>query len=349
MKVNPDMIVLARDLRGVTQSDLADGVSLTQSTISKYEGGLLDVPREHACAIAEFLRRPVSFLYWDEKPYDASCMYHRRNRRISAGELRMIHATVNLLRMQGARMLKKAKITSKYTFHRLDPAAHGGPEGCAATLRKLWQLPLGPVRNLVRLIESAGGIVFRCPFGDVRVDGISQWPLDDPAMPPVFFVHEAVPGDRERWTLAHEMGHVVMHHVPTDGDREDEANRFASAFLMPSDDIEDDLGGLTLAKAASLKSYWKVSMQAIIMRARQLGKITAASHEYLFRQLTAKRYRACEPVPIPPEEPELFGALLDFHRKPLGRGDAELREYLGELADAENSGHRHFSRVRLVS
>ena len=348
--VNPEMIVLGRELLGFTQEDLANALSLTQATVSRYESGLIPVPEEHVQAIASFLGRPESFLRWQERLYSASCMYHRRNRNLSVSELRLIHAKVNLLRIQTSRLLLKTKVTSAYSFHRLSAIKHGGPEGCAQRLRQLWQLPTGPVRHVCRTIESARGVVFRCPFGMTRVDGISQWPLDAPEMPPVFFVHEEIPGDRQRMTLCHEIGHVVMHHTPTDDDPEDEANRFAAEFLMPAAEIGPDLHSMTLAKAVALKQYWKVSMQAIIVRAHDLRQITDNQYQYLFRQLSAKGYRKCEPAPIPAEEPDMFRELLNFHRKFTGRNIGELGEYVGELeANFRERYANNFSNFRLVS
>ena len=116
----------------------------------------------------------------------------------------------------------------------------GGLQKSARRLRNLWQLPQGPVRSVIGSIESAGGIVFRCSFGTTKVDGISQWSLADSEASPVFFVSDRAPGDRERWTLAHEIAHVVMHHLPTD-DPEPEADRFAAEFMMPAHEIERDL------------------------------------------------------------------------------------------------------------
>jgi Zn-dependent peptidase ImmA (M78 family) len=347
--VNPEMIVLARELRGVTQAELAHAIAVTQATVSRYESGLIEVPPHHIRAIAGYLERPESFFCWQERLYGASCLYHRRNRRLSVAELRTIHAKVNLLRIQASRLLKHANVKSSYSFHRLDPSRFSAPEGCARQLRQLWQLPNGPVRNVVRTIESAGGMVFRCPFGRTRVDGISQWPLDDIRMPPVFFVHEDIPGDRGRLTLSHEIGHVVMHHVPTEGDPEVEANKFAAEFLMPADEIGPDLVNMTLPKAAALKSYWKVSMQAIIVRAHELKKMSDNQYQYLFRQLSARGYRTCEPNPIPAEEPEMFRELLEFHQKSLGRSKRDLGLFLGELEESFRAGYgNNFADFRLV-
>jgi Zn-dependent peptidase ImmA (M78 family) len=131
-------------------------------------------------------------------------------------------------------------------------------------------------------------------------------------MPPVFFVHEDVPGDRERWTLAHEIGHVVMHHQPTDGDIEEEANLFGNEFLTPAEEIGPDLLNMTLQKAAELKLYWKVSMQAIIVRAYQCRKITRNQFSYLFRQLSAKGYRKCGQHPSRPKNQPCFRNFSSF-------------------------------------
>jgi len=160
---------------------------------------------------------------------------------------------------------------------------------------------------------------------------------------------DAVPGDRERLTLCHEIGHVVMHHAPTDEDPEEEANRFAAEFLMPADEIGPELVNLTLPKAAALKSQWKTSMQSIIVHAHRLGQISDNQYQYLFRQLSMRGYRTSEPYPIPPEEPEMFKDVVEFHQRKLRWGLRDLSVYLGESEDnfREKYG-QNFSNFRLV-
>jgi Zn-dependent peptidase ImmA (M78 family) len=252
----------------------------------------------------------------------------------------VIRARVNLLRMQAVRLLRRAKVRSNYTFHRLDAARYGGPEGCARELRRLWQMPTGPVRNVVHAIESAGGVVFRCALGTDKADGISQWPLDAEGTPPVFFARDGAPGDRTRRTLCHEIGHVVMHHLPTD-DPEEEADRFASEFLMPAAEIGPELSNLTLQRAVELKGYWKASMQSIVVHAHHLGKIHGSQYGRLFRRIYAKKYHKCEPLPIPVEEPALFAELLRLQCTAFKRSPKDAGEYLGELEDAFRADYGH--------
>lgn len=344
--INGQMIALAREARGMTQRALAARLSLTQATISRYESGWVEIPGDHLDALSAVLGRPRSFFLWNERLYGASCLYHRRKQRITLKELNKIHAQVNILRIQAARLLEFTKISSDYSFYRLDIHKLGSPEEAARRLRQLWQLPTGPVRNVVDCIESAGGVIFRCEFGSDQVDGISQWPLDAPELPPVFFVTDTAPGDRERWTLAHEVGHIIMHHLPTD-DPEPEANRFAAEFLMPAAEIGPELRGLTLPKAAALKSHWKVSMGAIIRWARALGKITLNQYEYLYKQMGARGYRTCEPVPVVPEEPTLLREVVSVHRRASGATITELSEYLGLLEDDFRSEYMS-GGIRLV-
>jgi transcriptional regulator with XRE-family HTH domain len=200
--VNPDMLMLARESRGYTQKDLARVASLSQSSLSRYEAGLLEIPPADLQALADTLEYPHHFFYQKDRLYCASCLFHRKRQSLSVRELKRIHAQVNILRVHATRLLAEAEIESDNRFHRLDMAKLGGPEAAAQTLRRLWGMPLGPVRSVVGEVERAGGIVFRCPFNTRKVDAISQWPIDDPDTPPVFFVNDDIPGDRMRWTLA---------------------------------------------------------------------------------------------------------------------------------------------------
>ena len=192
---NPEMMILARERKGLSQSALAKKIGITQASVSRYEGGLAVPPQEQVAAIADALERPAGYFFLRERTYSASCLFHRK-RQLTLGEERRIHAQVNDLRISASILLHEAEIESKFSFHRLN-AAKRGPVWAAQELRRLWQLPTGPVRSVVRSIERGGGIVFRCAFGTRKVDGISQWPIDSDDTPPVFFVNENVPGDRQ--------------------------------------------------------------------------------------------------------------------------------------------------------
>ena len=185
-------------------------------------------------------------------------------------------------------------------------------------------MPYGPVRNLVWVIENAGAIVVQFPFGTDKLDAVSQWPQN---LPPIFFVNSDIPADRWRFTLAHELGHIVMHRIPTP-DAEKQADQFASEFLMPEKEILLDIKALTLPKAIQLKSKWRVSMQAIIRRAYQLGEITNRKYVSLFSYISKLGYRKREPNPISSESPTTLSRLLKAHREDLGYSEEEMLRLL---------------------
>ena len=134
-------------------------------------------------------------------------------------------------------------------------------------------MPRGPISNLVEIIKTAGGIVNLVRFGTHLLDGLS---FRGEGLPPLFFMNKDVPGDRFRFSLAHGVGHMVMHAVPDeDAKMEDEAHRFAAAFLMPATDIKPYLVGAKISTLGRVKAYWKVSIKALIKRAYELKLVTS--------------------------------------------------------------------------
>jgi Zn-dependent peptidase ImmA (M78 family) len=111
---------------------------------------------------------------------------------------------------------------------------------------------------------------------------------------------------------------------------EQQADQFAAAFLMPSDDIGAELRGLTLAKAAQLKPYWRVSMAALIVRATTLGKIDSGSASYLWRQMSSRGFRTQEPASLDfaVEQPSLANALLSNLTETMGYTSDDLERAL---------------------
>lgn len=135
-------------------------------------------------------------------------------------------------------------------------------------------------------------------------------------------------GDRDRFTLAHELGHVILHLRRRTTDPEREANLFAGELLFPSDRARETLGmGLTLSDYARVKAVWGVSMQSLIMRARQLGLISDDRSTSLWKQINARGWRRQEPVTVQPERPALLARLRSHVF-----GDRPLRELEDELA-----------------
>lgn len=322
------MLTLARESRGWSQKELAERLDIAQATISKYENGMLQVSERDAVEISRALGYTPELLYQQDQVYGlgSSFLFHRKRQTAPVVLQRKIQARINILRMQVERLLRGVEANFASSFDVADVAElDGNPEKVARVVRALWRLPFGPVSNVTTAIENAGGVVLKCSFDTDLIDAAHFWL---PGLPPLFFVNRDLPGDRLRWTLAHEVGHAVLHRHYVGGDVEDEADRFAAEFLLPRDEIARHLHGLTLERAAALKPHWKVSMAALIRQARRLDCITPSKYKTLNIAMSSQGYKKNEPYPIPTEEPTLLRKIVAIHRTDLGYGDTDLARLL---------------------
>ncbi len=331
---NPEMLVLARESRGHTQSSLARLLSLNQATISKIESGISLISEELFEKLARGLGYPKNFFFQQDKIYGfaSNSFYHRKRQGLPNKVLRQLQAHMNIRRNNIKRLLRSAEIETANSFRYMDVAEYGGRiENIAQLVRAAWRLPHGPVRNIMEIIETSGGVVIRHDFGTRKIDAISEW--IEPC-PPLFFVNSNsdITGDRLRFTLAHEIGHVFVHRFPCP-EMEQQANAFASEFLMPARDIKPYLSRLNMPKLAALKREWKVAMGALVRRAFELGTITESQRRYLIINLRRSTHSYREPpdTDIPIEQPRLLDELIDTHLKELGYTVTEVSDMVAEL------------------
>ena len=214
-------------------------------------------------------------------------------------------------------------------------------EKIARSVRALWNIPPGPVTNVTKTIEKFGGVIFEYDFGSRQIDGFSH---RSNHTPPIFYLNQNVPPDRWRWTLAHELGHIVMHFAVDQSPKtiEDQANRFAGEFLAPAHELKPQLLGLDFQKLAGLKRYWKISMSALVMRAYHVSAITESQRRNMFMRLSKAGYRLREPeVTDPPTEPPEFPyRLVQYHLNDLGYTEGELMQLLA-ISDKDLATHYH--------
>lgn len=350
---NYQFVTLARESRGISQTELAKLSGFSQGKISKIETGLLALSELDVTTIANVLEYPVRFFQRNERIYGIglSEYYHRKRQSVPQKALNKVYAKLELRRMEITTLLKSVEF-GEHQFFYMDPVQYDGDvEAIAQAVRAAWRVPKGPISNLVEIIEESGAIIVPFDFEGARIDGIS---ISHPGIPPLIFVNYANPMDRIRFTLAHEVAHLIMHRIPPSDnvDIEDQADRFASEFLMPKNDISSTLNDLSLQKLASLKLYWKVSMAALLQRASHLGKITERYSRYLWTQMGKAGYRITEPpeLALPMEEPSLLDDIVKVHRDELNYTSLDLSQTVG-LSDPEFQSLylKKTNHLRLVS
>ncbi len=303
----------ARLIAGLTQKELANNANLSQALISQVESGLRLATDETVIAVAQAVGMPQSFFDVQVENIPDGTM---RFRKLASSRITETRRVEELAR-EAWRVWSSMMRDVQYPKPSLPTRPANGELDFEEVARAARQaLGLGvdrPIGHLTRTLESHGIAVIRMGGADDPEQlghfGVSCWPS------PLDYGIIAVfpgPGDRERFTLAHELGHFILHrHVDDLDGAELEANRFAGALLLPASRMEEAIGdGITLSDLARLKARWGVSMQAIIMRGGELGLIDPARKSSLFRQLSARGWRTAEPVEVHNEQPVLTWELL---------------------------------------
>lgn len=310
------MLQLVRVARGLTQAQLAKKTGISQAVLSKVEGGVVRLDEDRLGMVAAQLGVPMARLTTGEPTggFLSACAFHRKRNSLPVSDAKRIRADLDLRRMQIEALLPgEVGVTVPRTAPSEDD--WDSPETIALEVRQAMGLEEGPVPDLVAAVEAAGAVVIVTDLGAARIDAIGSWPRGHR---PVFMLNARTSADRRRFTLAHELGHAVMHELPAP-DQEAEADRFASELLMPSNSIRTELTALDLPRLVSLKPRWGVSMAALIRKARDVNAITDHDYKQLNIALSTAGYRTNEPVPLYEELPTLLHQNI---RRRLDNGDS---------------------------
>lgn len=314
-KLNPKMITVARESRGLSQLELAEKLSVSPSHMSRIEKDFMEVGENHLKSISTVLNYPEGFFYQEGETLPPALALRKRN--IVAQKIMLpIEAQVNIYRLNVEKLLK-ATGHPEINLPVLDIEKLGSPAEAARKLRKIWKIEKGEINNLTKILEDNGLFLINFDFDTERVDGMSI--LADGKFPIVFSNKRSL-GDRQRFTLAYELGHLVMHLQTNPSFTRDishEANEFAAEFLMPEKDIKGDFkDGVNLNVLADLKRKWKLSMQALLYRANDIGVITDNQKRYLINQFNSMNIRRREPaeLDIPRENPMKLRDLITNYK-----------------------------------
>jgi Zn-dependent peptidase ImmA (M78 family) len=339
------MLVLARESRGMTQTDVAAAMSslagetaVSQGYVSRAESGRLAVSGERLELYAKALRYPSHLLCGEGEVHGigVGLVHHRKRASLGAQALRRIHAQLALSRLQTRALVAAVAVEQPHRFRHIEVDDLDTAADAARSLRKEWELPAGPVARLVEVIEEAGGFVLIRDLETRELDAVSQWANGEA---PLFLLNQHAPTDRFRWSLTHELGHIVMHTEPGSSSvQERQADEFASEFLMPASSIRAGLQGeVDLNKLLSLKQQWGVSMAALARRALSLGVIGDWQYRNLMIEMSALGYRTQEPGLIAAERPWRLRTLVARLEHELGYSPQQVAELVGLLPDELHS------------
>lgn len=310
----------AREARGLTAVSLAELVGVTPQSVSKYEHDDSSPSADVLEVIARTLNLPLSFFTLAPRKIEESAVFFRS-----------MSAATKQARTRARRKLDWLRDMTVYLEEFIDFPEPNLPdlrlpddpllisdddiENAAEDARRFWGMGDSPVGNVVLLLENQGVVVARQQLGAESLDSLSTWALGG-GRPFVMIGTDKGSAVRWRFDVAHELGHLLLHaHVgprelvrPEQFKRiEEQAHRFAAAFLLPMEPFCEDLFAISLDAMRALKPKWKTSIALMIVRARQASLMSEESEKRLWMGLNRRRWRRQEPYDDtwPPEEPRL--------------------------------------------
>lgn len=326
MLANPAMLVLLRDLRRMTQKDLAEAVGVGQGYISMIESGVRTASDDVLVAMAAALDCPVDLLCADApiRGGEAQDLHFRRRKTLPIGERKRLEAKLHLSYLTVKGLLRGIDYEPSLPLPTLDIDEGGSPAEAAQYVRRLWRVPTGPIRNLTEYLEAAGIFLMPCNAPN-KVDAVTRrcdegWH--------VTAYNQSMPADRSRLTSSHELGHLVLHYRSFGEETEAEANQFAAEFLTPADEIRPQLEGLTtrdLAKLHDLRMYWRVSLPFLVHRAGDLGCISERQQRSFYQLLNSRGLMTRTPDHlVAAEPPTMLRRIIEVHLQDHGYQVEEL-------------------------
>lgn len=322
----PERITQARELAGVSKTELADHLKVTVAAVSQWENGTKKPTAENLFSISCVLKVPMALLL-NAIPSEVLVRGPVSFRARTAAKTAVRKRQAQRLAEMVSELYLWLEKWIYFPSPSLPEVSGLDPSDAADQCRRAWGLGDRPITKLGELLESKGIRLCAAAFGDVRFDAYSCIISGRPFQ---FLGVEKQDRARSRFDAAHELGHLVMHQHYSEDDIEakkttveKEADTFASTFLLPATTFSNDVVDTRLEGFKMLKPKWGVSIQAMVRRARDLRLITEDTYERHYRNMSAAGWRRAQCEPLDELVPEV--------NRSLGKRSLELLTTGGKI------------------
>jgi Zn-dependent peptidase ImmA (M78 family)/DNA-binding XRE family transcriptional regulator len=321
----------AREASGFSLRDLGEQIGLSHAAIKKYEDNKVIPSSDILIKLAKALRVRVEYFFRPQHFTLESIQYRKHAdmpeqhlAAITAKVLDHVERRVELESLFPSLLVYPFSVKSDKKINTLEEV-----ELFADDLREQWRLGLDPIPDLIDMLEEQGIKVFMLDTQQYsKFDGLCTY-LNGM---PLIVIAEQSPGERQRFTLMHELGHIFLdNRIASHMDIENCCNRFAGAFLLPKESLQNVLGihrnSIDPQELSLLKQEFGISMTSILHRAEEVGIISKSLYAYLRAEFKDKGWVKKEPgKPYPKQKTHIFEQMI-FH--------ALAEEYIGEAKAAE--------------
>ena len=326
---------LIRLFHNYSLTELGEKVGVSKQFLSRLETGAESVAPQLETELVDTLKvLPEFFYHVDPHPItDEQC--HFRKQLTTKAALRQVGRARGEMFKSFVGVLDNHVELPPYQVAEAEPATPESIEKGAEKFRKGLGLGLGPLSNVTRIAENSGAVVMKLSGLANEIDAVSF----ATKRPVIALNGERRSACRERFGIAHELGHFALHEGVLTGDRltEAQANRFASSLLLPrltfANECRIAIRGsrLNWQGLAELKMRWGASKSAILYRGHQLGIFSTDQLRtgYIGLNRHGEAIEEEEDKLIPHEQPEVVAESLKVMHEHFGVPQAAVaREML---------------------
>lgn len=351
--LNPERVELVRLRLGLTKAGFAKALGVDRRTLQRFEMGTHGLSDDCVARLVSVSKYPIAF-------FEKGSLEYPNEKAVSFRSLRSLTAAARNAALAASALAFELDdwIVSRYELprHSLPRINNPNPADAALALRAHWGIGVRPIGNMINMLESHGVRVFSLSEETRHLDAYSFWRNDTPYV----FLNTMKTPEHSRFDAAHELGHLILHQHggPSHRSAEDEANAFASAFLMPLPDLLAHLPVVRrLSDLLTGKKRWRVSAAALAYSLHKHGVISDWHYRGFCIEL-GKLGRSSEPNGIDPETSQVWqkiltdlwrlGITLTHVARDLMVPERELSNLLFGIAAVPSTGRHRRPALQLV-
>jgi Zn-dependent peptidase ImmA (M78 family)/DNA-binding XRE family transcriptional regulator len=317
-RIIPERIREAREAKGYTREAFAEDLGITAQAVAQYEVGQHSPGPEIMGKIISLTTQPPAFFTADRPavrerfgtPYWRSLARMSRADRLRIA--RRLEWSADIVAYV-ERFIELPPVNLTTTEAAADYADLGWLEVSAEMLREKWGLGSLPIEYLAPTLEANGIVLIKEAVRCADMDAVSRW---QGGRPYILLSEDKHSLPRENFDLAHELAHLICHpHMEVTSDNlatvERQANYFAGALLLPRKSFPKEVLSTSVDFFLELKKRWRVSVQAMVYRCKDLGLLSKHQVAYLWRQIGKRKSEALDDA-FEPERPTLLSAALNM-------------------------------------
>lgn len=330
--LNEDTLKLARNYFGMSQKEFATKLGVSQALVSNIEKSSKPLTDD----IIEKLKKDFGANFFSQKMSTPNLKVHyRASATVAKKYTDLFEARLLIISNKIEQLLEYVDIPENKIPQKDLEDFRLDAEYLANEVRNYFGLGRKPIQDFVRLLESNGVIVYFFEYDFIseqnkNFDGVSFYVKGVP----VILINNKIQNARKMFTLAHELGHLIMHNhnefiISNERDMEKEANVFASEFLAPKDALRGEFVRLNFQKLFELKAYWRISAGALLYKAKE----TSLTADQYRRWITLMApYRKSEPNDFEINKPVLLKKMFNVCQEDIGTE----QEFLEEIGLSKN-------------